>query len=179
MDAQTAQDRLERMVAAGEEPILDALTIVDLLAQAARRDFLENDPRNGTAAAHATGTLYAVNDIVQQAALTERWWICEVPGTTGATAPTWPAFTYPAPASGSTVWDGTVVWRDAGSRWQPTYDLNAAAALGWEQKAAACSHRFNFSADSQRFDVSQIHAQCLTMADRFRNRGAFTIRIET
>lgn len=178
MDVAIAQARLERMVAASTEPVLDAAAIADILGLAARPDYMGNDPRNIPAVAvRASSTLYAINDIVRQDLTTERWWICEIPGTTRSTAPVWPVMTYVPGPSDITVVDGPVIWRDAGSRWQPTYDLNAAAMHGWEQKAAAVAHRFNFAADSNQFNVSQIHAMCLTMADRYKARSPQTIRV--
>lgn len=169
MDPTTALARLERMVAADQEPVLDAATIQDLLVMARRQDAAGNDPRNtpGTPA-RAASTLYSVNDLVRQNASTERWWICQWAGTTGTTVPAWPAFY--VPRTDSTVYDGTVVWADAGSRWQPTFDFNYAAAAGWESKAAALAHRFDFAADGQRFDRSKAHAMCLQMADVYRRR---------
>ncbi len=174
MDEVTAQARLERMVAASTDPVLDAAAIADLLLLARRVDASRNDPRNlTTAAARAASTRYEPGTLVRQEAGSERWWICLIAGTTGTGAPSWPTLTGVA-RYGVTVVDGTVTWQDAGSRWAPTWDLNAAAAAGWEQKAALVSGRFNFAADQQRFDRSQVHAMCLEQADRYRRRGAGT-----
>jgi len=171
VDESTARDRLRRMVAADTDPRLDAEAINDLMTVAARPDRAGNDPRcRVSVTARAASTRYAAGDVVRQASDVERWWICQVPGTTGSTAPGWPVLTG-VPRGTAQVVDGTVVWIDAGSRWSPTWDLAAAAADGWEQKAAQVAHRFTFTADGQRFDRSQIHAMCLDMADRFRRRG--------
>lgn len=45
--------------------------------------------------------------------------------------------------------------------WVPTWDLNAAAALGWAWKAAKVVAHFPFSTDGQRFDRQYIHQQCM------------------
>ena len=183
MDSAQAQARLERMVAASDDPILDSPTITDLLGIAARCDAVGNSPRNTVDAPIRTAsTLYAVNDLVRQNSTTERWWTCEVPGTTSASslpAPSgWPILDY-FRISDFTVYDGTVLWRDAGTRWQPTYDLNAAAAMGWEIKAASVASRFTFSADGQTYNRSEIHAACLMQADRYRRRKSGTVTITT
>lgn len=56
--------------------------------------------------------------------------------------------------------------------WVPTYDLHAAAADVWEEKAAAVAADFNFAADGARFDRSQIHAQYQAQAQFHRMRRA-------
>lgn len=174
MDAVAAQARLERMTASAVDPVLDAPALADLMLIAKRPDRTGNDPRNDVAAtAWASATLYAPGDLRRQAAGVERWWICLIAGTTASTAPSWPTLTGYA-RSDTTVTDGTVTWQDAGSRWAPTWNLNAAAGAGWEMKAALVSGRFNFAADQQRFDRSQVHAMCLEQADRYRRRGAGT-----
>ena len=175
MDVALAQARLERMVSSAVDPILNSTTITDLLVYGRRPDAAGNDTRNTSAASSWTAaTLYQVNDLVRQSGSVERWWVCETPGTSAATAPVWPVFTY-GRLSTSIVTDGSAVWRDAGSRWQPTYDFNAMAAAGWEVKAALIANRFTFAADGQTFNRSQQHAMCLTMADRYRNRRSGTV----
>ena len=170
MDETDARARLERMVAADIEPTLDADAITDLMRIAARPDGARNDPRNTSAAPVWTATtVYAAGDLVRQSSTAERWWLCLTGGTSASTTPSWPTLVYER-----TDWiilDGTVEWVDAGSRWRPTWNLNAAAAAGWEQKAAQVAHRFDFGADGQKFDRSQTHAMCLDMADRYRMRG--------
>lgn len=61
--------------------------------------------------------------------------------------------------------------------WTPTFDLNAAAAEGWEMKAGLTAGLYNFAASGQRFDESQIHAQCLKMAELYsRGGGSVLVR---
>ncbi len=56
--------------------------------------------------------------------------------------------------------------------WTPTYDLNAAAADVWEEKAAALARRHDFSADGGRFNRSQQYEQALKQARHYRSRRA-------
>lgn len=65
---------------------------------------------------------------------------------------------------------------DAG--WVPTWDLDAAAADGWTIKAGRAASGFNFAEDGQRFDRSQVHAQCMLMARHYR-RGAGSVRVRS
>ena len=55
--------------------------------------------------------------------------------------------------------------------WTPTWDLNAAAAEGWSRKAAKAHNLFNFAEDGQRFDRSQIYANCVTQRDYYAAKG--------
>jgi hypothetical protein len=56
--------------------------------------------------------------------------------------------------------------------WVATYDLNAAAAEGWEGKAMAISEAsFDFSADGGSYSRSQRHAQYLRNASLWRSRS--------
>jgi hypothetical protein len=57
--------------------------------------------------------------------------------------------------------------------WEPTWDLDAAAAEGWRWKAAAIADRFGFSADGATFSRDQQWQHCMEMAGRF---GARSIR---
>jgi hypothetical protein len=55
--------------------------------------------------------------------------------------------------------------------WIATYDLNAAAANIWEEKAAALQERFDFAADGGNYKVSQAHENALKMAGKYRSRS--------
>lgn len=57
--------------------------------------------------------------------------------------------------------------------WTPTYDLNAAAADIWEEKASAPAQDFNFSADGGNFSRSQVFEQYMQMARYYRARRSF------
>ncbi len=50
------------------------------------------------------------------------------------------------------------------------YDLNAAAADVWTEKAAALAVRFDFTADGSTFHRSQAVAQARAMAIHYRSR---------
>lgn len=59
--------------------------------------------------------------------------------------------------------------------WSPTWDLDYGAAEGWLLKAGKAAEQFNFAEDSQRFDRSQKHSQCLAMEARYRNRVSASV----
>jgi hypothetical protein len=60
--------------------------------------------------------------------------------------------------------------------WVPTYDLDAAAAAGWEMKAGRALG-FDFGEDGQRFNVSHLHEQCLKMVALYtRGSGSAHVR---
>jgi hypothetical protein len=44
------------------------------------------------------------------------------------------------------------------SAWVPTYNLNSAAARGWEMKAGKCAGEYQFETDGQIFLRHQKHA---------------------
>lgn len=52
--------------------------------------------------------------------------------------------------------------------WTPTYDLDQAAADGWEAKAGKAATGFDFGEDGQRFNRSQLFDQCMKMAALYR-----------
>lgn len=54
--------------------------------------------------------------------------------------------------------------------WTPTYDLNAAAADIWEEKAAAVAHRMDFSADGGNYSASQQYEQYMKQCRHYRSR---------
>lgn len=60
--------------------------------------------------------------------------------------------------------------------WTPTWDLDYAAAAGWEMKAGRASGSFNFAEDGQQFSRIQIFNSCMEMAKLYR-RGAGTVRV--
>jgi hypothetical protein len=64
----------------------------------------------------------------------------------------------------------------AAADWASTYDLDAAVADGWEIKAGRAAAGYDFGEDSQRFNRSQIHDQCMAMARLYR-RGSGSVRV--
>ena len=66
--------------------------------------------------------------------------------------------------------------------WTPTYDLNAAAAEVWAEKAAGYVGEFDFSADGGQFARSQQYDQAVRMARQYaarRRPGTITLVRET
>jgi hypothetical protein len=62
--------------------------------------------------------------------------------------------------------------------WLGTWDLNAAAADIWDEKASALAGAFDFSAEGESFSRSQAFQQAQAQARRFRaRRAAGTIRL--
>ena len=55
--------------------------------------------------------------------------------------------------------------------WIPTYDLNAAAAEIWEEKAAALQDKYDFAADGGSYHRSQAYEQACSMAGKYRSRS--------
>lgn len=54
--------------------------------------------------------------------------------------------------------------------WIPTYDLNAAAAAIWEEKAGVLSQDFDFQADGGSYSRSQAYEQAMKQARYYRAR---------
>lgn len=54
--------------------------------------------------------------------------------------------------------------------WTATYDLNAAAAQIWEEKAAAFIGLYDFNADGGGFNRSQMYEQAMKMARHYHSR---------
>ena len=66
--------------------------------------------------------------------------------------------------------------------WVATYDLHAAAAAVWEEKAGAVAPNYDFSADGGSYSRSQAHQQAMQMV-RFhlsrRSPGTITLIPDT
>lgn len=56
------------------------------------------------------------------------------------------------------------------SAWTPTYDLNAAAAEVWREKAAALAAVFDFSADGASYQRSQAASNAQRMVQFYQSR---------
>lgn len=61
--------------------------------------------------------------------------------------------------------------------WTPTYDLNAAAAIGWTWKAGKAASDVTFNTDGQGFSMSHLFDHCERMAKRYASRAAYTITV--
>ena len=71
-------------------------------------------------------------------------------------------------------WDTSTVppTQDDSDSWLPTYDLNAAAADVWDQKAAAAAADYDYSADGANLRRSQVYEQYRRQAAYYRSRRA-------
>jgi len=80
-----------------------------------------------------------------------------------------------APRVPSTTTPGEMM---ANPDWTATYDLHAAAAAIWEEKAALLAPNYDFSADGGSYSRSQAHSQAMQMV-RFhlsrRSPGTITL----
>ena len=169
MDRTEALDRLRSMVAADDAPTLDETDLEALLDDAALYDAAGNDPANTeTAGAWAASTDVTPDTVI--AVTGGRYWRCYAGGTTAAAEPAWPPLTGLVVDDCRRITDGSVVWVDNGTTWTETWDLNRAAMLGWERKAAAVATRFDVKTEDQQFSRSQIAKNCLDQADRYRDR---------
>lgn len=55
--------------------------------------------------------------------------------------------------------------------WIPTYDINAAAADIWEEKAAAIVCNFDFAADGASYSRDQVYQHYMHCAQKFRSKS--------
>ena len=73
-----------------------------------------------------------------------------------------------------TLPDGTT-----NTAWTETYDLHAAAAQIWEEKAATNSNKMDFRVEGGDFKANQLYENCMKMARYHAARRAIkAIRIE-
>lgn len=64
--------------------------------------------------------------------------------------------------------------------WTPTYDLNAAAASIWEEKASGRTQNFDFSADGGSYQRSQSYEMAMKQARHYRSKRSLkAIELET
>lgn len=177
MDRATAEYELRQMVAYDSEPTLTAEDITRLLDHARVPDMAGSvpaaDPDHASPWTPSTAVLPGHVVLVGQ-----RYWRATIGGTTGSDAPIWTDLDGFVRTETVSL-DGTVTWKDAGSEWGPTWDLNAAAAKGWEWKAAKAAALFSFGTDGQQFSRGQIHAHCVEMAGMFRRRRASSIKVSS
>ena len=77
------------------------------------------------------------------------------------------------------IWDYTTYppHQDVNTAWVATYDLNAAAADVWSEKAAPFAAKFDVSADGANMSLSQQYQQAQAQARYYRSRrSASTIK---
>jgi hypothetical protein len=70
----------------------------------------------------------------------------------------------------STLSGSTPPVREVNPNWIPTYDLNAAAADIWQEKAAAISQLYDFNADGGNYHRSQAYEQYMANARYYAAR---------
>ncbi len=70
----------------------------------------------------------------------------------------------------STITPGTLEINDD---WTATYDLNAAAADVWTEKAASLAADYDFETQGQSFSRSQAYEQAMAQARQYRSRRSW------
>lgn len=71
------------------------------------------------------------------------------------------------------IWDysTTPATKTDNEDWLPTYDLNAAAADIWDEKASAIQDEFDFAADGGDYKRSQKYRNAISQAARYRSKS--------
>lgn len=161
-----ALERLKAMTASEDELGLIDAQLLDLLDQSRvvdRNGFLIEPTRVWEPA-----TPFKVGDYVVPTTITGTAYRCVTAGTSGNTEPAWSA----------NVNDGSAVWVSDATygAWTPTYDLNYAASLAWELKAAIAATRISFTSEGARFDRDQYIANCQAMRAMYVNKIAWSAR---
>lgn len=159
--------RLTRMLGGTTPPVLQPSEIASLLDDAARPDASGRFVASDADRVWTANAAYAVGDLVVPTTPTGR--LYRVTASDGAAGPTEPAW----PTSGSVVLDGVTYELDTTSvptAWQPTYDLAAAAAAGWNEKAGLVSDRFRFADGGDSYDRNQIFEHCVKMAELYESK---------
>lgn len=171
-----ARAQLVSMSAASVFPKLPDPDIDRLLDSARRPDFfgrIDEDipspdgfPRNPAPyGIWAAETAYAEGDARVPIDRNGSVYVVTVAGTSGTLEPSWPV------DLGATVTDGTVTWQQTiADVWQPTYDLNAAAAEAWRLKAGLASGKFGFSSGSEQYNPQQMFDHCMKMAEYYAKK---------
>lgn len=120
--------------------------------------------------AHSTETAYSFGDRVVPAAPNGREYRCVVPGTSGATVPTWPSYTYAR--NGQLITDGTVTWRDEGPAYPTRFDMGQILREVWLAKAAVAAADVDVTDGTLKVSASQAWDRCIKMANRHSRVGA-------
>ena len=60
--------------------------------------------------------------------------------------------------------------QDVNDSWIPTYDLNAAAADIWQEKAAVLAQDYDFNADGGQYSRSQAYEHAMRQVRYYRSR---------
>lgn len=63
--------------------------------------------------------------------------------------------------------------------WEPTFDLDAAAAEGWRWKAGQAAPRFGVSLDGDTLHRQQLYVHCLKQAEMYAHRVMGSIGVKS
>lgn len=153
--------RLADLVSASEYPLVTDAQLGNLIDDTARWSV------------YAAATAYAVGDIVTPSTANGRQYVCIVAGTSDATTePDW-VYTGPKGRTYSDDSDADLLWQDDGTAHKERYDIRKAANRGWKLKAALVAGLADSEDGDIKIRMSQLHAQCLAMAARYRGGGIY------
>lgn len=62
--------------------------------------------------------------------------------------------------------------------WEPTFDLDYAAAEGWRWKAGRTVPRYGVTLDTESLQRQQVYAHCISQADRFARKLVGTLGVK-
>jgi hypothetical protein len=62
--------------------------------------------------------------------------------------------------------------------WEPTYDLNRAAAHGWRLKAGKCANHHGVTMKGRIFAAQQVYEHCLQQEREYKKRIGGTITVK-
>jgi hypothetical protein len=141
-DIDDAKERLSFEIQAALPPVVADADLEAILAKVKR------------AAVWATGTVYAVNDVVIPATENGMRYVVTRAGTSGATEPSWPTRTR------GTVADGTATLQEAGSQYD-LWDMDEAIHEGWKLKKAMAVVYIG-----GEDGLSDVYEHCAEMAER-------------
>lgn len=169
MDEYEARRRIESMTASDRPPVLTSDELDDLVDVARRADTGDHAPDTyvtwKAALALAVGAL-----VVPSARNGHVYEVTVSDGAAGAVEPVWPT------EEGETVTADGVTYEEAGAAlWTPTWDLNRAAAAGWEWKAGKATPDFDFSDDAGTYSRQQVFEMCKRQARDYAKKTTASI----
>jgi hypothetical protein len=168
MTQEQALAELARLCAPNTPPVIPADDLLAFL-DTARRPSMGYRPDN--IRAWAAGAPVAVGEVRAPTRRNFHFYIVTTAGTTGISEPAWLLDT------NATLTDGTVEWQEGGlAYWAPSWDLNLAAALAWEFKAANASGNYAISDTGQSLSRNQVYEHCEAQARKYRGRRMGDIR---
>lgn len=184
MTEDEARDQLRRMVASDTFPTIDGQELTDLLRLARRPDWrgiLDVDvplpdgatrtAAEGQYAIWQPSHAYTAGQTVVPIRRNGHVYTVAIAGTSGTEPPLFP--------TSGTVTDGTVTWTETNTAvvWQPTYNLNSAAAEGWRWKAGRTADRISFGTQGDNYNAEQMHQHCVDMAKYYEGRVFQSVKV--